>query len=304
MAETVLVIGAGELGLAVLEGLARHPNKSHTKVSVLLRQATIDSAAPEKRKMTQQIKALGVGFEAADVAHASASELAAVFSKYRIVVSCMGAGLPPKSQTKLAQAALEAGVRYFPWQFGMDYDEVGLGSSQDLFDEQLGVRSLLRAQDKTEWVIVSTGLFMSFLFLAEFGVVDFGAKTVRALGSWDNRITLTTATDIGRGTAEAILDPRGIRNQVVYLAGDTITYGQLADLLDERFGTQFKRELWDLDELKRQMQEDPNMIVKYRDTFAQGKGVAWRKEKTLNVERGIKFTDVKAYLEAMDVTLE
>ncbi|UKZ77089.1 hypothetical protein TrVFT333_004807 [Trichoderma virens FT-333] len=273
MTDNILVLGAGELGLAVLDALSRHPKRNHSRITVMMRQATLDSAAPDKKRLIQQIRALDVHFEAANVVQASVSELAAIFARYDTVVSCNGMGLPSGTQTKLSQAALEAKVRWFPWQFGMDYDAIGLGSSQDLFDEQLGVRAMLRAQDATEWIIVSTGLFMSFLFVPEFGIVDFSTKTVRGLGSWDNSITLTTPVDIGRATAEVVLDPQGVKNQCVYVAGDTLTYAQVGDLLDERFGVQFRRELWDLDELAKQMREDPdNTMVKYRDTFAQGRG--------------------------------
>ena len=57
--------------------------------------------------------------------------------------------LPAGTQLKLAHAVL--GVkggnvkRYVPWQFGVDYDIIGRGSAQELFDEQLGVRDLLRS---------------------------------------------------------------------------------------------------------------------------------------------------------------
>lgn len=308
MATNVLVLGAGELGLAVLEALARHPKRNHCAITVALRQATLDSAAPDKKRLIQQIRALDVRFEAADVEQASASALAAIFARYDTVVSCTGMGLPAGTQTKLARAALEANaaarVRFVPWQFGMDYDAIGAGSSQDLFDEQLGVRAMLRQQDAADWTIVSTGLFMSFLFAPAFGVVDLAARTVRGLGSWDTRITLTTPEDIGRATAEVVLDPRGIRNQCVYVAGDTLSYAQVGDLLDGRFGTRFRRELWDADELARQMREQPDSaMAKYRDTFAQGRGVAWGQEKTLNRARGMAMTDVKAYLEAMDASV-
>ncbi|EHK41513.1 hypothetical protein TRIATDRAFT_178757, partial [Trichoderma atroviride IMI 206040] len=309
MASNMLVLGAGELGLAVLEALAKHPKRSSShSITVALRQATLDSAAPDKKRLVQQLRALAVGFEAVDVVQASVSELAAVFGRYDTVISCTGMGLPAGTQTKLARAALEANdgtkankVRFLPWQFGMDYDAIGLGSSQDLFDEQLGVRALLRGQTATEWLIVSTGLFMSFLFVPAFGVVDLAARTVRGLGSWHNRITLTTPEDIGRATAEVVLDPRGLVNECVYVAGDTLSYAQLGDLLDDRFATPFRRELWDLDELARQMREQPDSVmVKYRDTFAQGRGVAWGQEKTLNRARGMEMTGVRAYLEAMD----
>ncbi|KAF4997254.1 hypothetical protein FGRMN_3989 [Fusarium graminum] len=300
--QNILILGAGELGLCVLEALAHHPK--HQRVSVLVRQATLDSAAPEKKKLVQCIQSLGAGTEAADVVDADVADLAATFANYDIVVSCNGMGLPPGTQVKLLEAVLQARVkRYFPWQFGMDYDIIGQGSSQDLFDEQLQVRKRLRAQNEVDWTIVSTGLFMSFLFLADFGVVDFGKKTARALGSWENRITVTTPVDIGRVVADVVLDPRGISKQVVYTAGDTISYGALASLLDEHFQTKFKRELWDLKELKRQMEQDPGTMVKYRDTFAQGSGVAWDKQGTVNIERGIEMTDVKKYLEGLNVQL-
>ncbi|EFY87609.1 NmrA family protein [Metarhizium acridum CQMa 102] len=297
--DSVLVIGAGELGLCVLQALAAHPKRQHVKVSVLMRQATLDSAAPAKKRTVQKIKDLNVHFESADVVLAGVEELAGTFKGYHTVVSCSGMELPSGTQTKLAEAALRARVRrYFPLQYGMRYDVIGEGSSQDLFDEQLLVRRMLRGQGETEWVIVSTGLFMSFLFVADFGVVDLRRGVVRALGNWDNRITLTAPPDIGRVTAEVVLDPRGVRNEVVLAAGDTVSYGQLAGLLDEHFGTRFTRELWDVDALRRQMAEDPSVMVKYRDTFAQGRGVSWDKDRTFNYERGMELLDVKGYLES------
>jgi hypothetical protein len=209
--------------------------------------------------------------------------------------------LPAGTQKKIGQAVLEAGVkRYFPWQFGMDYDIIGEGSSQDLFDEQLQVRQLLRDQEATRWTIVTVGVFMSFLF-EPFKIVDIENKTVRALGSWDTRITSTTPQDIGRVTAELILNPKETADQssVVFVAGDTVSYGQLANLVDERFGEKFERELLDLETLKEQIQNDSDGLAKYRDAFAQGRGVAWDKEKTVNHQRGMEMTDVRNYLESV-----
>ncbi|CEJ82120.1 hypothetical protein VHEMI02206 [[Torrubiella] hemipterigena] len=297
---SVLVLGAGELGMALLEALALHPRRQTTKLAVLLRQSTVESSDEEKRSKIEQLQSWNVAVEPADVLAASVEDLAAIFGKYHTVVSCTGMELPSGTQTKLAKAISQSQAsRYFPWQFGMDYEVIGQGSSQDLFDEQLEVRRLLREQKTVDWVIVSTGLFMSFLFVEAFGVVELDKKIVRALGSWDNRITVTTPKDIGRVTADVILDPRQIKNEVVYTAGDTIEYGQLADVLDHVYGSKFTRELWDLDILKRQMAEDPNVMVKYRDTFAQGVGVAWDMARTVNAERGIKMTDLRDYLEAL-----
>ncbi|UNI13907.1 hypothetical protein JDV02_000602 [Purpureocillium takamizusanense] len=301
---SVLILGAGELGLAVLTALAAHPLRPRVvTLSVLLRQATLDSAAPAKKRAVQHIRALGTGFEAADVVAASIEELAEIMARYDTVVSCCGMELPSGTQTKLAEAALKAGVRrYFPWQFGMDYDVIGKGSAQDLFDEQLEVRRVLHAQSATEWTIVSTGLFMSFLFEPTFGVVDLQSRTVRALGHWGNEITVTAPGDIGRVTAEMVLDPRGEGvNAAVYTAGDTISYARLADLLDERRlgggDDEFTRELWDEEALAKQLEEQPDSVMtKYRGTFARARGVAWGKAGTVNARRGMKMVDVREYL--------
>lgn len=259
MVDTVLVLGAGELGVAVLEALAKHPKRPTTRLAVLLRQSTLDAREPEKAAKITYLQSLGVEFETADVASASADALAPILGKYNTIVGCTGMELPAGTQTKLAQAAIQGRVsRYFPWQFGMDYDKIGRGSAQDLFDEQLAVRMLLRAQATTEWVIVSTGLFMSFLFLADFGVVDLARRVVRGLGRWENRITVTTPKDIGRVTADVMLDPRGVKDEVVYVAGDTLSYNEVGDLVDAHYGETFQRELWDLEALDGQMKEDPN----------------------------------------------
>lgn len=297
MAESVLVLGAGELGLAVLSALSSHPKLSTTRLAVALRPSTISSASSPK---IQQLAAWNVHLEPLDIVAESVGDLSTLFSKYHTVISCTGMELPPSSQTKLANAIVQSSTkRYFPWQFGMDYDVIGQGSSQDLFDEQLAVRKILRDQSKVEWVIVSTGLFMSFLFVEAFGVVELDKKIVRGLGTWDNKITVTTPKDIGRVTADIILDPRGVKNEVVYTAGDTVEYGQLADLLDHHFGASFTRELWDFDALRKQMDADPNIMVKYRDTFAQGRGVAWSMARSINAERHITMTDLRDYLDAM-----
>lgn len=304
MSSNILVLGAGELGTSILEALAKHPQRANARISVLLRPTSINSPSPEKRKQIEQLQALGVTTQPGDV-ESPVSSLAAIFRSYDTIISCNGMGRPAGTQIKLADAVLEAGVkRYFPWQFGMDYDAIGTGSDQDRFDEQIRVREKLRAQDKVDWTIVSTGLFMSFLFLPDFGVIDLEHRVARGLGSWDTKITTTLPQDIGRVTAGIVFDPRETANQVVYIAGDTLSYKEIADLVDQRFGQGvFRRELLDMQTLKKQL-ADGQAVVKYKACFAAGKGVAWDKEKTLNVARGIRMTGLQEYLKSWNVVTE
>ncbi len=140
-----------------------------------------------RRPRVDYIRSLGVDIEAGDFIN-NPSGLVSVFKKYDTVIQCAGYGMPLGTQSGVTRAVLEAGVRrYFPWQFGVDYEAIGKGSSQPQFDEMLEIRAMLRSQEKTSWTIISTGLFMSYLFLADFGIVDVQNSTARALGSWSKK---------------------------------------------------------------------------------------------------------------------
>lgn len=290
-----LVIGAGELGSSVLAALSRRNNDAGA-LTVLLRP----SDTPQRTQLLGELAGWGVTLVESDVATASVAELSEILRRFHTVVSCIGFAAGPGIQTKLTHAALHAGVvRYLPWQFGVDYDAIGRGSPQDLFDEQLDVRDLLRAQSTTEWVIVSTGMFTSFLFEPSFGVVDRATHTVNALGSWDNEVTVTTADDIGVLTAEILHTRPRIANQVVYVAGDTISYRELADIVERVGGVPVVRNVWTVEQLLDDRERDPNDgLKKYRAVFAQGIGVAWPKAQTFNMARGIPTLSAEEWAHA------
>ncbi|MDQ2625643.1 MAG: aromatic alcohol reductase [Actinomycetota bacterium] len=287
----ILVIGAGELGGNVVAALTRRDGAP--SVTVLLRP----SDTPRHARLRDEFAARGVGIVEADVAMVSAAELSTVLRWFHTVVSCIGFAAGAGTQRKITEAALTARVsRYFPWQFGVDYDAIGRGSPHDLFDEQLDVRDMLRAQSATEWVIVSTGMFTSFLFEPDFGVVDLSTNTVNALGSWDTEVTVTTPEDIGVLTAEIVQTRPRIADQVVYVAGDTITYRELAEIVGRTREGQVNRNEWTVAYLLHDLDRNPDDgLRKYRAVFAQGKGVAWPKADTFNVTRGIPTTTTEEW---------
>jgi hypothetical protein len=296
---SILVLGAGELGTPILRELSK-PIWGHNNITVLLRPSTITSTDPGKRAEVTQIRNLGIRLLPGDLVGSSTSELAELMQGFHTVIGCTGFVAGRGTQVKLAQAVLAAGVpRYFPWQFGVDYDVIGKGSAQDLFDEQLDVRALLRAQERTEWVIISTGVFTSFLFSPFFRIVDIENNVVHALGSWGNRITVTTVDDIGRLTAEIVHSEPRIANAIVYTGGDTISYSQLADIVDfviDSKGHKVQRVIWDVPMLQEQLKKDPNdSLKKYWVVFAQGRGAAWDLEQTFNKQRGIPVVDARQW---------
>ncbi len=292
---SILVLGAGELGMAVLCSLAKHVAKfPDTTLTVLVRPSTLNSSDSSKQRDLAALQSLGVKFVPGDLAADSIADLAARFRNFHTVIGCTGFVAGHNIQLKIAHAVLAADVRrYFPWQFGVDYDVIGRGSAQDLFDEQLDVRDLLRSQNCTEWVIVSTGMFTSFLFEPSFGVVDLAQNTVHALGSWDTAVTVTTPEDIGILTAEIIFANPRIINSIVYTVGDTVTYTQLANIVDSVLNRKVQRVEWSVPQLKDELAKDPDHpIKKYRVVFAEGKGVSWETGKAFNVQQKIEVTDV------------
>ena len=296
---SILVLGIGELGMAVLCGLAKHARSAPSiALAVLLRPKVDRSAELRKQKEIDELRRLGVGVVFSDLAAASIEKLASLFGQFDTVIGCTGFAAGRSIQLKLARAVLAGGVkRYIPWQFGVDYDAIGRGSAQDLFDEQLDVRDLLRSQKRTEWIIVSTGMFTSFLFEPSFGVVDLLENEVRALGSWTTAVTVTTPEDIGSLTTEVLFAEPRIKNQVVYTAGDTLNYVALADTLDRVLDRKMRRVTWNIPMLKAQLEQDPeNPILKYRIVFAEGKGVAWAMADTFNAVRDIPMTGVERWV--------
>ncbi|PIL11719.1 hypothetical protein P775_28695 [Puniceibacterium antarcticum] len=297
--KSILVIGAGELGMPVLRNLARKA-KDHdgTTISVLLRAATAESTDPVKKRDVSEIRDLGIKIVTGDILAASIGELAEIFAPFETVIGCAGFSAGSDAPMKLAKAALEANLaRYFPWQFGVDFDVIGRGSPQDLFDAQIDVRDLLRGQTRTDWVVISTGMFTSFLFEPVFEVVDLENGRVNALGSLDTEVTLTTPDDIGALTAEVVFAQPAIRNDIVYLAGDTVTYGEVAETLQAVLGRPFAKTEWAIPQLKAELAQDPdNHIMKYRAVFAEGKGVAWPKGDSFNARNGLSVTTAEEWI--------
>ncbi|KAH7361410.1 NmrA-like protein [Plectosphaerella cucumerina] len=294
----IIVLGAGELGNAVLTSLVSHPYYDSTPISLLLRQETIASDDPAKRTQAEHFRSLGIKLVPGDVVADTHEALADTLRPFDTIIVCTGMWLPPGTQLKIARASLAAGARrLIPWQFGVDYDAIGKGSAQDLFDEQLSVRALLRSQTETQWTILSTGMFVSFLFEPSFGIVDLSGSATRALGDWTTEVTVTTVEDIGRMVAEVIWRPDETTEGVVFVAGDTISYGRLADLVKKVMGREFSRQRWSVEFLREELNRQPqDKMIKYRGVFAAGKGVSWPVDMTLNHRRGLQLASVADYL--------
>ncbi|KAK4118754.1 NAD(P)-binding protein [Parathielavia appendiculata] len=315
---SILIIGAGELGTAILSSLTSYPNydPSQTTLAVLRRASTLASPDPNTQSELGRLSSQGIVLEGGDFISSPLDDLISIFKKYDVVIQAAGYGTPKGTLLRVAEAVVKAGVkRFFPWQFGIDYQAVAdageddrgglqgsrglLGSGhEELFGEMLAVRKLLREQDGTEWTVVSTGLFMSFLFLKGFGAVDLKERVLRGLGDWENKVTVTDVHGIGKVVAELMFNPGDTGGKVVYVAGDTVSYWEVANVIEAVYGGEWKREKWDRKFLRRKLEEQPeDLMVKYQNAFGTGIGVSWDKERTVNHQRGIRLTGLREYVE-------
>lgn len=282
--------------------LSTYPN---IKITVAVRDPSrYASLEPEK-----------TSFIALNLTDLSIQELATAFALFDVIIGCSGFGMPAGSQMKITEAALAAGkqrvadgkqaISFFPWQWGVDYDVTGdANGTMELFGEQLNIRNLLRAQSAysgTNWTVVSTGIFMNFLFEPYWGVVEPEGEdvVVRALGGWENRVTVSTVEDIGSIAARIVYASESeleTKDKIVYMAGETISYARLAEVVEVVLGKKVRRELWSVDHLREELKKDPdNLVKKYRVVFAEGNGVSWDKEGTVNRTLGMQVTDVETW---------
>jgi hypothetical protein len=295
---SILVLGAGELGLSILTSLASHTPTP--RLTVLVRQSTITSADLRNTQKISHVRSLNVSILPCDITSATDSELSALFTPFHTIIAANGA-TSADSILKTVRAVLAAKTpRFLPWQFGVDYDTVGLGSAEPIWDDQFRTRELLRAQTETRWVVISTGLFMSMMFLPEFGIVDLhaagGETAVRALGGWENEVTVTAPEDIGKLVTAIVYASPEIRDEVVYVGGECISYLRLADIVERLVSREVRREIWTVEFLEKELSQHPaDDMAMYRVAFAKEKGVAWHMERTWNVKNGLGTVGIEEY---------
>ena len=309
----ILILGAGELGIAITDALLTHVayDAASTAVTVAIRHSTLASLDTDSSSRMDSLKAYrsrGVAFSSTDLVADSERCISDLFRQHTCVIHAGAMTLPEGTQLKVTRAALAAGVEeYVPWQWGVDYDIIGRQGGLSLFSEQCDVRELLRSQSRTKWFIVSCGVFMSFLFEDFWGVIvrDSESKIigVRALGGWDHLITATTVEDIARCNAELVLVDIDKRDKAVYIAGDTMRYDEFAEVIERVVGHEVTKELWSTEELSKKSKEEPGeKLFKYRLVFSEGRGLAWEKKGTFNGVKSIEMEGIEAYMRRLGMT--
>lgn len=86
-------------------------------------------------------------------------------------------------------------------------------------------------------------------------------------------------------------------NQPVYIAGDTLSYDEFADVIGRTTGKQIVRRVWPVGFLRDESRRDPgDKLKRYRVVFAEGVGLSWPRESTWSANMGMRMVGVEEYV--------
>src|SRR5690606_1317152 len=108
--EHMLVLGAGQLGMAVLRKLAPRRQNAKTPLTVLISPQSLNSPSALDTQSTAELLDLGVELLPFDLSACTTEDLIEVFKQFHTVISCTGFVAGLGTQMKITRAVLDADV--------------------------------------------------------------------------------------------------------------------------------------------------------------------------------------------------
>ena len=285
--QRVLVLGYARAGSSILLALGRRPE--HFNTSLLVRPAT----AASKMDQLAPFRALGIQIVEGDL-QAEEAELAARFTGYHTVISCVTHQRFGSDEMRVVRACKTAGVsRYLPTAFGVDEQGVGRGSPMAaILDKKLDNYELL-ANSGLPYTIVSCGLWTEWLLgSGQFNLLglDWQQRVMTVVDSFDRQVSTTSLLDLGNLVAEILLDSSTL-NSHVHVQSDLVTLEQIALALERATGQSWERKVVSMAEAEAMQAAAPGSFAyTFRILTARGGGVWWPIESSWNnAQRQLPF---------------
>ncbi|KAG2441235.1 hypothetical protein HYH02_010078 [Chlamydomonas schloesseri] len=266
---TAAVIGgSGLLGKHIVSGLLENGSYDVTVIS---------------RKGSDESKLAPLVAKGAKVAHVDFAEqdsLVSALKGQEIVISTVGAAALAE-QPKLIEAAKAAGVRRFvPSEFGLDSCAPGIREYFPALGYKYAAQDALKASG-LEYTFIITGFFLETQFTSVF-YWDVPGGKVTVKGDTTQPFTVTSLVDVGRWTAEALLDPAS-KNATVYLVGENITYDEAVKTVEKATGKRLEVTRASKEELEAAIAGAPNLWASFVDlllrAISDGRGLTVAKDK-------------------------
>ena len=138
--------------------------------------------------------------------HAS---LVKALGKQDVLIITMAIMAPPESQTKLIDAAVDAGVQWImPNEWGADQSKVEMAKDTFMRDRLVPIREYIEKHggDKTAWLGLCCGFWYEFSLAgteARYGF-DFDNKTLTLYNDGNTKINTTTWPQVGKAVASLL----------------------------------------------------------------------------------------------------
>ncbi|KAJ7239665.1 hypothetical protein C8J57DRAFT_1564729 [Mycena rebaudengoi] len=229
MAPSVVIIGAsGTVGRPLVQEFLQNKTR-FGRIAVLSDPAKIERFADVQRAGIEVV--VGSFLEASS------------YRGFDTVISLAG-NAAMKLQPGMIDAAIAGGARHFyPSELGADIAHGALGKMR-YFRDKVATREHLRQRAQEvpgfTYTLLMTGAFTEFTASA-FNDVDVENHTASPYGSANARVTVTAMPDIMHYIIESVLLPlvAGQTCRELRVAGETITWGALLDILGEVQGVKY-----------------------------------------------------------------
>lgn len=303
----VTVFTFGPLGSAIVNALTSHQYANHFAVTVVLPPEMLEAKEPLKLMQLAKYKAANLPLIGIDLDKATNQELVTLINGSEAVISTLGFRHKESTTTpdhKLLEAVKTAKVKYFiPNIFSSDI----LSMDAKLIEMNPLLKLKKQLIDDVQksgvnYIMFITGTFLEFL-ISPFGGVDFDHCIVTAPGSFDTKITASSMHDTGILVAEALMQRHQsfVKNHILKLGSDTFTWNDIHLVLEERFKTQFKKQIVTKEDLEKQVQADMmkhNLFVRFWLLWTEGKGVNWDLKQGFQHEhcKQLHLTKMKEYI--------
>ncbi|KAK6216839.1 isoflavone reductase [Colletotrichum tabaci] len=220
--KVTLVGASGNVGAGVLPQLL----KSDLDVTILSRQGS-SATFPDGAKVVKS--------------DYSAESLEKVLKGQDAVVSMLPI-MALEEQTKIAEAAIKAGVkRFIPSEYGSDSLSDDVIAAVPFFQpKKAHLEWLATKEAQISWTAIITGPFFDWALKQGMTGFDLANKTVTLVDGGKTRFTTSNLAQIGRAIVSVLHHPVETKNQLVFVESFTTTQAEVLAVLEKLTGQTWK----------------------------------------------------------------
>lgn len=150
------------------------------------------------------------------------------------------------NQPRLIDAAITAGVKHFiPAEYSISTRDPK-AQWLPVYSTVIEIQKYLESRDRTQstmgWTVVNCGAMIEFALDYPF-VIDFDNHVATFYDGGNNKLSLSTATIVGRAIAGLLKQPDRVKNHCVQVHGTTLTQRQALKIAEN-----YSQKLWTVEE--------------------------------------------------------